>query len=85
LSTLPNDIENAKYSLKFARLKKLSDDQEVILNALKASSTLMEVNAEDKKIRRNPELEVKDIEGKEETIKKTLYLKVRREMQNVLE
>ena len=43
--------------LKFQRLSKISDNGETILKALKQSTdNLLEVDVENKKIRRNPEV-----------------------------
>jgi lupus La protein len=63
--------------LKFARLKKLSPDPQVIMAALKENSKMMEVDEEGQRIRRNPDLELKEFndEVKKETMRNTVYLK----------
>jgi len=62
--------------LKFQRLNKLSSEGDVILNALKKSEdTLVEVDLENKKIRRNPELPLPETEDDETKKLKTVYCK----------
>jgi len=62
--------------LKFQRLNKLSSDGDVILNALKKSEeTLIEVDLENKKIRRNPEMPLPESEDDETKKLKTVYVK----------
>ena len=60
----------------FRRLNKLSSDGDVILNALKKSEdTLIEVDLENKKIRRNPEMPLPESEDDETKKLKTVYVK----------
>merc|ERR1712029_234752 len=62
--------------LKFQRLNKLSSDGDVILNALKKSGdNLIEVDLENKKIRRNPEMPLPESEDDETKKLKTVYVK----------
>ena len=60
----------------FRRLNKLSSDGDVILSALKKSEdTLIEVDLENKKIRRNPEMPLPESEDDETKKLKTVYVK----------
>jgi len=62
--------------LKFQRLNKLSSEEDVILKALKKSEdNLIEVDLENKKIRRNPDLPLPESEDDETKKLKTVYLK----------
>ena len=64
------------YIFFFRRLNKLSSDGDVILNALKKSEdTLIEVDLENKKIRRNPEMPLPESEDDETKKLKTVYVK----------
>lgn len=62
--------------LKFQRLSKLSSDADVILKAMKkAGDNLMEVDLENKKIRRSPEMPLPEKEDDEAKKAKTVYCK----------
>lgn len=62
--------------LKFQRLSKLSSDGDVILKALKKSEDkLIEVDLENKKIRRNPENPIPEKEDDDAKKVKTVYVK----------
>ena len=62
--------------LKFARLSKLSSEGDVILKALqKSEEKLVEVDLENKKVRRNPEIPLPEVEDDEAKKLKTIYLK----------
>ena len=62
--------------LKFARLSKLSSEGDVILKALqKSQEKLIEVDLENKKVRRNPEMPLPEVEDDEAKKVKTIYLK----------
>merc|ERR1712018_1053345 len=62
--------------LKFQRLNKLSDNGETILKALKQSTdNLLEVDLENKKIRRNPEVPLPEKEDDDTKTAKTVYCK----------
>jgi len=62
--------------LKFQRLNKICGDGETILKALKGSTEkLMEVDLENKKIRRNPEIPLPEKEDEEAKKAKTVYAK----------
>ena len=62
--------------LKFARLSKLSSEGDVILKALqKSEEKLIEVDLENKKVRRNPEMPLPEVEDDEAKKVKTIYLK----------
>jgi len=62
--------------LKFQRLSKLSSEGDVILKALqKSEEKLIEVDLENKKVRRNPEIPLPEIEDDETKKTKTIYLK----------
>ncbi|XP_037972604.2 la protein homolog [Plutella xylostella] len=63
---------------RFNRLAKLTTDLEVIANALnKATSGLLEVSEDNKKVRRNPELLVPEMteERRKELMTRTVYVK----------
>jgi len=62
--------------LKFQRLNKLSSDGDLILKALKASNdNLIEVDLENKKIRRNPEVPLPKSEDDAAKKAKSVYVK----------
>jgi len=62
--------------LKFQRLNKISDNGETILKALKQSTdNLLEVDIENKKIRRNPEVPLPEKEDDDTKTAKTVYCK----------
>ncbi|XP_047507192.1 la protein homolog [Pieris napi] len=64
--------------LKFNRLAKLSEDHDVIVNALgKSRSGLLEISDDNKKVRRNPELPVPEMneERRKELTARTVYAK----------
>ncbi|CAH0726291.1 unnamed protein product, partial [Brenthis ino] len=64
--------------IKFNRLAKLSTDIEVIVNALnKSSSGLLELSDDTKKVRRNPELPIPEMneERRKELAARTIYAK----------
>merc|ERR1711953_1621956 len=62
--------------LKFQRLNKISDNGETILKALKQSTdNLLEVDIENKKIRRNPEVPLPEKEDDDTKAAKTVYCK----------
>ena len=62
--------------LKFQRLSKLSSEGDVILKALqKSEEKLIEVDLENKKVRRNPEIPLPEVEDDEAKKLKTIYLK----------
>ncbi|XP_013181347.1 PREDICTED: la protein homolog [Papilio xuthus] len=63
---------------KFNRLAKLSTDIEVIANALaKSTSGLLEISDDNKKVRRNPELPIPEMneERRKEMMARTVYAK----------
>lgn len=62
--------------LKFQRLNKISDNGEAILIALnKVKEKLIEVDLENKKLRRNPEIPLPEKEDDEARSAKTVYVK----------
>ncbi|CAH2066011.1 unnamed protein product, partial [Iphiclides podalirius] len=64
--------------IKFNRLAKLSTDAEVIANALaKSTSGLLEISDDNKKVRRNPELPIPEMneERRKELSSRTIYAK----------
>ena len=62
--------------LKFQRLSKICEDGDLILKALKKSEgKLLEVDLENKKLRRNPEMPLPEKEDDETKKAKTVYLK----------
>lgn len=64
--------------ITFNRLAKLSTDYEVIANALnKSNSGLLEVSEDNKKVRRNPELPIPEMneERRKEIATRTIYVK----------
>merc|ERR1712072_231393 len=62
--------------LKFQRLNKISDNGETILKALKQSTdNILEVDLENKKIRRNPEVPLPEKEDDDTKTAKTVYCK----------
>ena len=62
--------------LKFQRLNKLSSDGDIILKALKKSAeNLLEVDLENKQLRRNPEVPLPEHEDDEARRAKSVYVK----------
>ncbi|XP_038206813.1 la protein homolog [Zerene cesonia] len=64
--------------LKFNRLSKLTTDHEVIVNAInKSTSGLLEVSEDNKKVRRNPEMPLPEMneERRKELTARTIYAK----------